>query len=397
MTDLFIYGTLGHPALIRAVIGRVPPRQKAVLPGYRVEAVRGETWPAALPGGNGAAGQLLSGLDAGEVARLTYYEEAFGFRARRVKVSIVGGGQAQAIAFFGPQDTVGDGPWSLRRWALRWGDTAASAASDMMRDFGRREPAMAARRYPQLLIRGGARVRAVAETRPTGLRRKATERDTVVEALRVPYADYFAVEETDVRFRRFDGTMSAPLTRAVFISGDASVVLPYDPVRDRVLVIEQFRAGPMARGDRQPWLIEAVAGRVDGGESPEDAALREAREEAGLDIVQLIPASRYYPSPAAKAEYLYTYIGLADLPDGTEGVAGVPGEGEDIRSHLVSFDRLMQLVETGEIDNAPLIILALRLAQLRPALRQRAAETGSGPATGPAGGGALPGGGAAGG
>ena len=371
MTDLFIYGTLGHPALVRAVIGRVPPRQRAVLPGYRIERVHGQEWPAALSGGAGAAGQLLTGLDADEVARLTYYEEAFGFRARRVGVVLDGGATVAAIAFFAPADTQGDGPWTLRRWALRWGDTAASAAADMLRDFGRREPAEAARRYPQLLIRGGARVRAAAETRPTELRHKAKAGDVAVESLRVPYADYFSVEETVVRFRRFDGTMSDPLTRAVFISGDAAVVLPYDPVRDRVMVIEQFRAGPLARGDSQPWLIEGIAGRVDGGESPEDAALREAREEAGIEIARLIPASRYYPSPAAKGEYLYTYIGLADLPDGSEGVAGLPGEGEDIRSHVIGFDRLMGLVETGEIDNAPLIILALRLAQLRPGLRER--------------------------
>ena len=374
---MFIYGTLGHPALLRAVIGRVPPREKAVLPGYRVERVAGQDWPAAFAGGSGASGQVLTGLDSAEVAWLTYYEEAFGFRARRVEVRTGAGDMVPAIAFFAPAGTTGDGPWTLRRWALRWGDTAASAATDMLRDFGRREPAEAARRYPQLLIRGGARVRAGAETRPTGLRFKAGAQDVAVESLRVPYAEYFSVEESVVRFRRFDGTMSDALTRAVFISGDAAVVLPYDPVRDRVMVIEQFRAGPLARGDSQPWLIEGIAGRVDGGESPEDAALREAREEAGIDIAQLIPASRYYPSPAAKAEYLYTYIGIADLPDGAAGVAGLPGEGEDIRSHVIPFDRLMSLVETGEIDNAPLIILALRLAQLRPGLRQRSAGAGA--------------------
>ncbi len=376
MTDLFVYGTLGHPALVRAVIGRVPPRQRAVLPGYRVERVLGQDWPTALSGGDGAAGQLLSGLNPGEVSRLTYYEEAFGFRSRRVEVVTNGGDRVQAIAFFGPHDAAGDGPWTLRRWAVRWGDTAASAAADMLREFGRREPSDVARRYPQLLIRGGARVRATAETRPTELRRKADADDVAVATLRIPYADYFAVEETDLRFRRFDGGLSETMTRAVFISGDAAVVLPYDAIRDRVMVIEQFRAGPFARGDRQPWLIEAIAGRVDGGESPEDAALREAREEAGIEIARLIPASRYYPSPAAKAEYLYTYVGLADLPDDSAGVAGLPGEGEDIRSHLLPFDRLMHLVETGEIDNAPLIILALRLAQLRPALRQTQSQTG---------------------
>ncbi|MFN0113046.1 MAG: NUDIX domain-containing protein [Paracoccaceae bacterium] len=370
MSDLFVYGTLGHPALLRAVIGRVPERIRATLPGHAVRKARGEVWPLLVPGAEGAAGILVARLGAEEFARLRYYEEAFGFRARQIEVTTSRADNAPALAFFAPPGIEPDGPWTLGRWATRWGDTAASAAADMLREFGRRPPAEAARRYTQHLIRGGARVRAAAETRPTALRYRAAEADVEVAALRVPYQEYFSVEERDLRFRRFDGRMSEPLSRAVFISGDAAVVLPYDPVRDRVMVIEQFRAGPHARGDGQPWLIEAIAGRVDGGESPEDAALREAREEAGIAISRLVPAARYYPSPAAKAEYLYTYIGLADLPDGSAGVAGMPGEGEDIRSHLLPYEGLMQLVETGEIDNAPLIILALRLARMRPALRR---------------------------
>ena len=163
--------------------------------------------------------------------------------------------------------------------------------------------------------------------------------------------------------------MSQPVTREAFVSGDASVVLPYDPVRDRVLLIEQFRFGPFARGDTQAWSVEAIAGRIDGGETPEIAARREAREEAGLELHRLIPGPSYYPSPASKTEYLYSFIGLADLPDGITGIHGVATEAEDIRSHLVSFDRLMDLVDSGEIDNAPLVLIALWLARQRDGLR----------------------------
>lgn len=42
---------------------------------------------------------------------------------------------------------------------------------------------------------------------------------------------------------------------------------------------------------------------------------------------------------------------------------------EDIRGHLLSFDRLMALVASGEIENAPLILTALWLQRERPALR----------------------------
>ncbi|MGB5870909.1 MAG: NUDIX domain-containing protein, partial [Albidovulum sp.] len=192
---------------------------------------------------------------------------------------------------------------------------------------------------------------------------------TVTRDLRHPYAAYFSVEEYALRYRRFDGEMSAELERAAFISGDAAIVLPYDPIRDRVMVIEQFRVGPYARGDANPWLIEAIAGRVDGGESPEEAARREAVEEAGLTLEKLIAGPDYYPSPGAKAEYLYSFVGIADLPDAAAGTGGLEDEDEDIRSHVIPFAQLMALIASGEVNNAPLIILAYWLDGQRPALR----------------------------
>jgi len=207
------------------------------------------------------------------------------------------------------------------------------------------------------------------QSAPTSLRHRAGPGDVAVRAVRQPYAKFFALAEYDLGWRRFDGGMAPPVERAAFLSGDAVTVLPYDPARDRVLVIEQFRAGPLARGDAQAWQIEAIAGRIDPGETPEEAARREAVEEAGLRLEALEPVARYYPSPGAVSEYIYSYVALTDLPDGSAGVFGVAGEAEDIRGHLVGFDRLMELVATGEIENAPLILTALWLQRERGRLR----------------------------
>ncbi len=201
------------------------------------------------------------------------------------------------------------------------------------------------------------------------VRRATRPGDVEVVRRRQPYARFFAVEEYDLSFRRFDGSMGEDVNRAVFISGDAVTVLPYDPVRDRVLLIEQFRVGPYARGDDQPWLLEAIAGRIDPGETPEQTARREAVEEAGLDLGELLAVGSYYPSPGAKAEYLYSYVALADLPDSAAGTFGLAEEAEDIRGHLIAFDRLMELVATGEIDNAPLLVSVLWLQRERERLR----------------------------
>ena len=87
---------------------------------------------------------------------------------------------------------------------------------------------------------------------------------------------------------------------------DAVCVLPYDPQRDRVVLIEQFRVGALGKVDN-PWLIELVAGLIDKDESPDEVARREAVEEAGLELADLWPVTRYFPSPGA-ATSAYTSI-----------------------------------------------------------------------------------------
>ena len=240
-------------------------------------------------------------------------------------------------------------------------------AEDIMALHGVVAAEEVAARLGSMAVRATSRARVVAA--PTGLRHRAGPGDMAVARQRLAYARFFSVEEYDLSWRRFDGGMSEVVTRAAFISGDAVTVLPYDPARDRVLVVEQFRAGPHARGDAQCWQIEAVAGRVDPGETPEQAARREAVEEAGLDLQGLMAVANYYPSPGAVSEYLYSYVALVDLPDGVAGVFGVADEAEDIRTHVISFERLMELVASGEIENAPLILTALWLQRERRRIR----------------------------
>jgi nudix-type nucleoside diphosphatase (YffH/AdpP family) len=162
------------------------------------------------------------------------------------------------------------------------------------------------------------------------------------------------------------------VSRAAFVAGDAVTVLPYDPVRDRVMLVEQFRFGAHVRGDPCPWSLEPIAGRIDGGETPEGAARREAGEEAGITLGELIPIGRYYPAPGATTEYLFSYIGLADLPETAERLGGLATEAEDIRALVIGFDALMALVDSNEAENAPLRLSALELARRREALRARA-------------------------
>jgi nudix-type nucleoside diphosphatase (YffH/AdpP family) len=315
-----------------------------------------------------ADGFLVEDVTGDEAARLDFYEGGFDYATRTVMVEAAG--QTVAARVYLPGDAWAPGaPWRLEDWAATWGPTVTLAAREFMALRGRRSPLEVLARYPAMLVRAASALRA-AQGAPTAVRRRAGAGDVALTGWQQPYAGFFAVDELRLRHRRFDGTLGPELDRAVFISGDAATVLPYDPGRDRVLLIEQFRPGPFARGDGQPWLLEPVAGRIDAGETPEKAARREAMEEAGIVLSDLIRIAAYYPTPAAKAEYLFSFLGIADLPDSAAGrVGGVADEHEDIRTHLLPFAALMDLVASGEVENGPLLISALFLQRERDRLR----------------------------
>jgi nudix-type nucleoside diphosphatase (YffH/AdpP family) len=262
-----------------------------------------------------------------------------------------------------------DGPEPVLTSAL-----IASAAHEVLAYMPFEPAKEVSLRRGMILVRADSRLRA-REGRPMGqgtsLQRRGRGLDAInVNAKTYPYSDFFAVEDLNLSHTRFDGTTSATMDRAAFVSADAVTVLPYDPVRQRVLLIEQFRVAPFVRGDTQPWLLEPIAGRVDAGETEVTTARREALEEAGIDLRELHLVSGYYPSPGALTEYITSYVGIADLPDDVVGVGGLASEDEDIASMILSFDELMSLADQGALDTGPLMLSALWLARHKDRLSQ---------------------------
>jgi nudix-type nucleoside diphosphatase (YffH/AdpP family) len=223
-------------------------------------------------------------------------------------------------------------------------------------------------RWARMKQRGATRLRARQAAATEQRIAYDAASDVEVVTPRRPYTEYFTLEDPDLRFRRFDGTMSPVVRRAGFVGGDAATVVPYDPVLDSVLLVEQFRTGPFMRGDPHPWALEPIAGRIDPGESPEDCVRREGVEEAGLEIGELFPIGNYYPSPGAVTEFVFSYVGLADLSGRGGEIGGVDHEEEDIRTHVIPFERLMRLIETGEANTGPLIMTAYWLQANRARL-----------------------------
>ncbi len=367
-TSLFLYGTLEHAPLLEIVLGRPADLRPARWPGKAVVWASGQSHPMIVDGA-GAAGALLDGLAPEDRARLDFYEAGFGFGVNDIWVDGPDG-PVQAAVYVPVNDVDNPGaPWSLDDWVRQWGDLTVRAASEVMGLFGQIEPSDLPRRLPTIRMRAGSAIRAEADNTPTTLRVDTQSGAVDVKVRRRPYTSYFAVAETELAFPRFDGNMSEPVLREAFHAADAVTVLPYDPVRDRVLIIEQFRYGVWVRGDQRPWCLEPIAGRIDPGETAEETARREAVEEAGLNLGALHPIGSYYPSPGALTEYLYTFIGIADLPDEAARLGGLDVEAEDIRGHVMSFDALMALVDSGEIDTGPLVLSALWLARMRSDLR----------------------------
>ncbi|GAA0561882.1 NUDIX domain-containing protein [Halomonas salifodinae] len=180
---------------------------------------------------------------------------------------------------------------------------------------------------------------------------------------------FFRLEERTLRHRLFQGGWSPAIKREVHVRRDAVGVLPYDVERDRVVLVEQLRAGALD-DPLGPWKLEPVAGLVEAGEAPAEVARREALEEAGCSLDELIELHTYYPSPGACNERVTLYLGLTDSR-GLGGVHGLDSEHEDIQVHVLPFGEAWELLEAGRLDNAMCLIAFHWLARERAALRAR--------------------------
>ena len=174
---------------------------------------------------------------------------------------------------------------------------------------------------------------------------------------------YVKVDRLTLRHELYDGDMSPPLVREVMRRGHAVAVLPYDPVLDELVMVEQFRVAAMqafsepttqVREEQSPggaWLLECIAGIVEDGENPSEVATRESLEEAGCIVEDLIHARSFLTSPGCLSESVSIYCGRTDA-SGVGGIHGLASEGEDIRVLRVDRVEAFRMLDDGEINNA---------------------------------------------
>ncbi|MEY4768452.1 MAG: hypothetical protein RL637_1091 [Pseudomonadota bacterium] len=183
----------------------------------------------------------------------------------------------------------------------------------------------------------------------------------------IAYNGFFKLETYQFRHTLFKGGWSEPVTRELFRRNNCVAVLLYDPDLDRIVLIEQFRVGAMLH-QRNAWLLEIVAGGIEFGETAEEVAYREAKEEANCDIQQLKLICEFYTSPGGASERLSLFCGKIDSRN-VGGIYGLAEENEDIKVTTVTVNQAWELLMQGRIESAIPIIalqwLALNHAQLK--------------------------------
>jgi ADP-ribose pyrophosphatase len=196
------------------------------------------------------------------------------------------------------------------------------------------------------------------------MNKKSEPRSWNIESREVAYSGFYQIDSIKFTHDLHGGGSSGVVERELFVRGNVVGLIPYDPVNDSILLLEQFRIGAMHQHP-DPWLTEIVAGMIDTDETPEQVAIREAKEEAGLDLTSVRLVSHYLASPGASTEEVFIYYAETDL-SGVGGHFGLAAENEDIRAAVFSAEHAFDMLDKRIIKNA-LSVIGLQWLKLKRA------------------------------
>ena len=171
------------------------------------------------------------------------------------------------------------------------------------------------------------------------------------------YDGFFKMSEIVLKYKKYDGTWTNSISRELFGGAQVSAVLPYDPLKKEIILIQQFRPGTISK-NLDNYLIEIVAGIIDEGETPEDAAKRECFEETGCVIKKLIPIQGYFPAPGSSESFYHLFLGETETFSGTR-IMGLENENEDIKVQSFKSSKVREIMQKGKILNG-LTLIALQ-------------------------------------
>ena len=171
------------------------------------------------------------------------------------------------------------------------------------------------------------------------------------------YSGFFSLNKYEFIHKKHDGEWTDTVDREIFSGAHVSTLLPYDPIKKEIILIQQFRAGVLSRYDEN-YLYEIVAGIIDEGENPKETALRECYEETGCEVKKIYPIQSYFPAPGSSESYYHLYLGEIQAFDG-ERIKGLEKENEDILVKSFKIDEVRQMLKEKKIMNG-LTLIALQ-------------------------------------
>ena len=168
---------------------------------------------------------------------------------------------------------------------------------------------------------------------------------------------FFKMNEITLKYKKYNGNWSNVLKRELFGGAQVAAILPYDPVKKEIILIQQFRPGTISKNFNN-YLDEVVAGIIDDGETPEIAAKRECYEETGCKVKKLIPIQGYFPAPGSSESFYHLFLGETETFEGTR-IMGLENENEDIMVKSYKFKDVREKMQNGKILNG-LTLIALQ-------------------------------------
>ena len=364
--DIFVFGTLKSETLRTIVLGRgLAPIDvcTASIKGFCVYWAKEGPFPVMVPQESSEAhGLVLKNLSDVDVERLNYYELGFDYVLSPTSVE-TNVGPAEVFAYFcNNSDMATKKLWSYDDWLSDHSEIQYIAAKEFLDFFGTKYSDTAQAMYNRIFKRAEVYANE-ATSLGNGIEKGPESSPNIqVENIQREYLGFFALNQISLKYSQFDGDISELKNRVILMGSEASLILPYDPILDKVLLVEQFRIGPFCRGDRTPWVFEPVAGIIEVGETPEEAAKREVFEEAGIEVDQLVKIGSGYPNPGEATSYFYNYIAIVDLSEYSPGIYGAKNEGEDIRTHVADFNTVLNWSVSNKLRVLPLNTMVLWLA-----------------------------------
>ena len=173
--------------------------------------------------------------------------------------------------------------------------------------------------------------------------------------------NWYTLNKYTYEYQKPDGSWETQ-QREAYDRGNGAAILLYNTKKGSVVLTKQFRMPTYVNGNDDGMMIEVCAGLLN-GDNPADCVRKETEEETGYKISNVKKVMQPFMSPGSVTEILYLFVGEYDESMKVSEGGGAEDETENIEVLELDFEKAMEMITTGEINDAKTIIL-LQYAKL---------------------------------